>query len=146
MSFEAFKKNYKTTRQLRIVAHTPSIRTNTCQSSSLEIPDSWMYLTIEALSRRQSALDVTPEMWFLMLWMPFLYMRCYFDTGYAELAIPSVVSKTTAVLGASLVPSRNYLVGFITSVTTGLAGNGVPSNAATIKLAESSWYVVPALL
>jgi hypothetical protein len=40
----------------------------------------------------------------------------------------------------------NYLIGFITSVTTGLAGNGVPLKAAKINLAESAWYVVPALL
>jgi hypothetical protein len=40
----------------------------------------------------------------------------------------------------------NYLMGFITSVTTGLAGSGVPLKAAKMKLAESAWYVVPALL
>lgn len=37
-------------------------------------------------------------------------------------------------------------MGFITSVTTGLAGRGLPLKAANMNFAESSWYVVPALL
>jgi hypothetical protein len=89
-----------------------------------------------------------------------LLMPCYDHELTRELGLSGSIAKatvsTSAMIALALLTKLTlltsftiiccYLMGFITSVTTGLAGSGLPLKAATINLAESAWYVVPALL